>query len=473
MKLNNTNVRQTIDEAKKLLEMEKNISPALRSIIGLLLIFMEVLINRFGLTSSNSSKSPSSDPNRKKQSRKTDGPGRKPGGQEGRIGKQLKPVSDPDVIEVIKLDKRKLPKDSYTDAGFESRQVIDYDVSICVTEYQAQVLLGSNGKRFVAPFPDHVKRPIQYGHITKSTAVYMSQFQLIPYARIVDYFKEQVGLPISPGTLFNFNKGAYDALENFEKIAKSKLVESKRINVDETGVNINGKRLWLHTTCNDKWTYFHPHAKRGKEAMDEIGILPGYKDTACHDHWKPYFQYDCKHALCNAHHLRELEWSKTEDKQQWAAEMQEFLIKLNRQVDEAGGELAKNEQEKVHEAYKNLLKNAEIECPPPDIQKDKPKRGRIKRSKSRNLLERFINYEQETLRFMTDVNVPFTNNQGENDLRMTKVQQKISGCFRSEEGAYIFCRVRAYLITCRKHGISPTDALKMLFQGKMPDFVHL
>lgn len=473
MKLNNANIRHTIDEARKLLEMEENISPALRSIIGLLLIFMEAFINRLGLNSRNSSKSPSSDLDRKKRSKKFNESSRKPGGQEGRIGKQLKPVNDPDVVEVLKLDKRKLPKDNYTEAGFESRQVIDFDVSICVTEYQAQVLVGSSGKRFVAPFPEHVKRPIQYGPRTKATSVYMSQFQLIPYARIVEYFKEQVGFSISPGTLYNFNKGAYDALENFEKTAKSKLIESERINVDETGVNINGKRLWLHTTCNDKWTYFSPHAKRGKEAMDEIGILPYYKGTACHDHWKPYFKYNCKHALCNAHHLRELEWSKAEDKQQWAADMKEFLIELNLQVDKAGGELSEDEQKKIRKTYKNLLIRAEIECPPPDDSKNKPKRGRTKRSKSRNLLERFINYEDEVLRFMTDIHIPFTNNRGENDIRMTKVQQKISGCFRSEEGAHIFCRVRAYLITCRKHGISPNDALDMLFNAKTPDFALL
>jgi len=473
MKLNKTDLRKTMDEAKKLLEMEKNISPALRSVFSLLLVFIEALIIRLGLNSTNSSKSPSSDPNRKKQSKKSDEPNRKPGGQEGRIGTQLRPVSDPDVVEVLKLDKRKLPKDDYTDAGFESRQVIDFDVSVCVTEYQAQVLLGSNGKRFVASFPEHVKRPIQYGPKTKATSVYMSQFQLIPYERIVDYFKQQIGLPISPGTLFNFNKGAYDALKNFEKITKSKLVESECINVDETGININGKRLWLHTVCNDKWTHFYSHAKRGKEAMDEIGILPDYKGTVCHDHWKPYFKYNCKHALCNAHHLRELEWSKKEDKQQWAADMQEFLIKLNRQVEETGGELPKAEQCKVRKTYKSLLKKAEIECPPPDNPKDEPKRGRIKRSKSRNLLERFIDYENEVLRFMTHVHVPFTNNQGENDLRMTKVQQKISGCFRSREGALIFCRVRAYLITCRKHGVPPNEALKILFNGKTPDFLHL
>ena len=469
MKLNNENIKETIDNAKSLLSKEKNISPALRSVFQLLLIFMEVMLERLSLNSKNSSKPPSSDPNRKKSSgRKTN---KKPGGQPGRIGKQLKPISDPDKVEVLKIDKRTLPRDKYTDSGYEARQIVDFEVSVCVTEYRAQVLVDSHGKRYVASFPAHVKRPIQYGPKTKASAVYMSQHQLTPYARIVDHYSDQMGLNISQGSLFNFNKEAYEALESFEEIAKLNLIKSTRINADETGVNINGKRLWLHTACNDKWTHFYPHTKRGSEAMDAIGILPNFKGVLCHDHWKPYFQYACKHALCNAHHLRELEWAATEDAQRWAAEMKSFLSQLNEKVDKAGGKLGTKQQVKCRKAYKELLAKAQIECPPPDVPKKKKKRGRPKKSKSRNLLERLINFEDDVLRFMQDADVPFTNNQGENDLRMTKVQQKISGCFRSEEGARIFCRVRAYLITCRKHGVGATEALKTLFKGKLPDFV--
>ena len=469
MKLNNENVKETIDNAKALLAKEKNISPALRSVIQLLLVFMEVMLNRLSLNSKNSSKSPSSDPNRKKSStrKKTN---KKPGGQPGRIGKQLKPVSDPDQVEHLTLDKRKLPRDRYTEAGFEARQVIDVDVSICVTEYRAQILIGSDGKRYVAPFPAFVKRPIQYGPKAKACSVYMSQFQLIPYARIIDYFSAQVGLNISQGSIFNFNKEAYDALENFEAIAKSKLIESPCIHADETGVNINGKRLWLHTACNDKWTHFYPHAKRGCDAMNAIGILPSFAGVLCHDHWKPYYQYACKHALCNAHHLRELEWSATEDNQVWAKEMKCFLSQLNQQVDAAGGKLSVKQLNECRKAYKALLAKAQIECPLPDVS-EKNKRGRPKKSKSRNLLERFIDFEDDVLRFTENIHVPFTNNQGENDLRMTKVQQKISGCFRSEQGAFIFCRVRAYLISCRKHGVEATEALEILFKGELPNFV--
>lgn len=470
MTLNNDNIKETINSAKSLLAKEKNISPALRSVIQLLLTFMQAMLERISLNCKNSSKPPSSDPNRLKSTQKNTTK-KKPGGQTGRTGKQLKPVSNPDKIKWIKLDRRTLPKGDYAESGFETRQVIDFEVSIFVTEYRAQVLVKSDGKRYVAPFPKYVKRPIQYGSKAKASAVYLSQFQLMPYGRIVDYFSEHMGLNVSQGSLFNFNKEAYIALERFETIAKRKLTESACVHADETGINIKGKRVWLHTACNDKWTHFYPHARRGSNAMDEIGVVPKVTGVLCHDHWKPYYKYACKHALCNAHHLRELEWAATEDQQSWALDMKKFLSRLNEKVAEAGGKLNEKQQAQCRKSYKTLIKKAQVECPPPDRPDKTNKQGRPKKSKSRNLLERFIHFENDVLRFTEDENVPFTNNQGENDLRMTKVQQKISGCFRSEEGAYIFCRIRAYLITCRKHDIGATEALAILFNGKLPNFV--
>ena len=196
----------------------------------------------------------------------------------------------------------------------------------------------------------------------------------------------------------------------------------------------------LHIQC--PMDSFFPHEKRGCDAIDEIGILPMFKGVLCHDHWKPYFKYDCQHALCNAHHLRELERAWEQDNQKWARDMRDLLKEINIAVDDAGGQLNQADSEEYRKKYRDLLEKAQIECPPPDESKRKKgQRGRLKRSKSRSLLERLVGYETETLRFMDEIIVPFTNNQGENDLRMTKVHQKISGCFRSMEGAKIFCRI--------------------------------
>ena len=473
MTIEDIDVDAAIDSVKELLKTERGLSPALRSSLEVMLLLVSLLLNRITLNSKNSSKPPSTDPNRKKTSRKGKSD-RKPGGQKGHDGTTLEPVDDPDEVTDIKIDRRSLPKGTqYQEAGYEARQVIDIDIARFVTEYRAQVLEDVQGNRYVASFPDGVKRPVQYGLSLKANAVYMSQFQLVPYDRIRDYFQDQMHIPVSVGSLFNFNKEAYEGLDSFGEWAKNKLARSDLMHADETGVNIGGKRHWLHCASTASLTWLYPHAKRGTLAMDEEGILPLFKGVLCHDHWKPYYRYDCLHALCNAHHLRELERAWEQDHQQWAREMQMLLIEMSKVIDDAGGSLPPDEAEQWRQRYRKLLEKADVECPPPDESQRKGKRGRLKRSKARNLLERLRDFEQDVLRFMEVEYVPFTNNQGENDLRMTKVQQKISGCFRSMQGAKIFCRVRSYLSTCRKQGMTATQALALLFEGKSPDFMKM
>jgi transposase len=469
MTINNIDVEDTIDRVKTLLAEEEDLSPALKSSLEVLLLLVALLANRFGLNSKNSSKPPSADPNRKKEPKSKSS--RKPGGQKGRNGTTLKPVADPDQIKVLPVDRSTLPPGKYRDAGFEARQVIDLDISTVVTEYRAQVLEDQQGNRYVAPFPEGVTRPAQYGIGVKAHSVYMSQFQLIPYHRIEDHFLEQMQIPVSAGSIFNFNQDAYDRLELFDQWIRKQLALSGLVHADETGINIGGKRVWLHNASNPEFTFFSPHAKRGTEALDEIGILPQFTGTLCHDHWKPYFKYGAHHALCNAHHLRELERAWEQDKQKWAADMAALLKEINRSVLDAGSHLDGIAAAPYRRRYRTLLEEAEKECPPPDESQRKGRRGRLPRSKARNLLERLRDFEAEVLRFMENEEVPFSNNLAENDIRMTKVQQKISGCFRSWDGAKMFCRIRSYLSTCRKQGVSASEALRLLFEGKSPQFM--
>jgi len=472
VKIENIDVDSAIDSVRDLLKNERGLSPALRSALEVLIVLVSLLLNRVTLNSKNSSKPPSSDPNRKKSSRRKSH--RKPGGQVGHKGATLHTVEDPDEVTELMIDRRTLPKGTeYRDAGVETRQVIDIDFSRFVTEYRAQILEDSQGNQFVANFPEGVTRPVQYGLKLKANAVYLSQFQLIPYDRIRDQFQDQMHIPISVGSVFNFNKNAYHRLAVFERWAKTQLAQSDQMHADETGINIGGKRHWLHCASTDSLTCFFPHAKRGTEAMDEMAILPFFKGVLCHDHWKPYYRYDCAHALCNAHHLRELERAWEQDGQEWAKSMQSLLIDIRSAVENAGGCLPADEAKRWRRRYRYLLKKADIECPPPDESQRKGKRGRLKRSTARNLLERLRDFEEDVLRFMVVQDVPFTNNQGENDLRMTKVQQKISGCFRSMEGAKIFCRIRSYLSTCRKQGVTSTEALTLLFEGNYPTFMKI
>jgi transposase len=469
MKIDNIDIQAAIEKAQAVIREDKQMAAGTKSIVEILILVITLLANRLNLNSTNSSKPPSSDPNRKKKPKpKT---GRNQGGQKGHIGTTLKKVDDPDVIEPIKIDRRTLPDGNYHDAGYEARQVFDIDISRVVTEYRAQVLEDDNGNRYVAHFPNGVTKAVQYGTGIKAHAVYLSQFQMIPYNRVQDYFADQLQIPISEGSIFNFNEQAYDALDAFENHAKEQLIATPVAHADETGINMGGARYWLHCVSDPYWTLYYPHERRGMEAFEAMGVLPWFKGILCHDHWKPYYRLDCTHALCNAHHLRELTRAWEQDNQQWAYDMKDLLEKINSRVIDAGGSLNALQAGIYRSQYRKLIQKAEIECPEPTRPKKKGKRGRIKKSKSRNLLERLRDYENDVLRFMENEQVAFSNNLGENDIRMTKVQQKISGCFRSIEGARIFCRIRSYLSTCRKQGIKASHALDLLFNGKLPEFV--
>ena len=344
MKIEKIDIEATIKKAQVLVREDKQLSAATKSIVEILILIISLLANRLNLNSTNSSKPPSSNPNRKK--RPNSKTGKKPGGQKGHVGTTLKKVDDPDKVEVIKVDRSKLPAGRYRQVDFESRQVFDIDISRVVTEYRAQILEDDKGNRFVAPFPDGVTKAVQYGTGLKAHSVYMSQFQLVPYNRIQDHFADQLHIPVSEGSIFNFNKQAFRLLADFENQANNALAASYFAHADETGINIGGKGHWLHCVSNDDWTLYYPHEKRGKDAMDDMGILSRFKGILCHDHWKPYYKYDCTHALCNAHHLRELTRAWEQDGQQWAKKLKKLLETINCKVNDAGGALNAQESEK-------------------------------------------------------------------------------------------------------------------------------
>jgi len=460
-------ILKSVEEVEAILSKSEDLPPALVAAIKMLITIVKLLADRVNTNSHNSSKPPSTDPNREKKTKS--GNGKPPGGQPNHKGSTLELSDDPDEIKLIPVEQARLPLGHYEEAGYERRQVFNIRISRHIIEYRAQILKNEQGGQFKADFPIGLTRPVQYDASVKANAVYMSQFQLIPYDRIQAHFSELFDLPVSAGSLYNFNDEAFKRLGLFETVAKEKLRREALLHVDETGVNINGKKAWLHVASNARWTMIACHAKRGKEAMDAIGILPHFKGMMVHDHWKPYYRYtDCLHILCNAHHKRELTRSHELDGQIWAKNMEDLLDKINTSVKKAGGHLPKDECEKWRKKYRHLLERADIECPPPTPPDNAKKKRWLARSKSRNLLERLRNYEEDVLRFMEDPLAPFTNNQGERDFRMTKVQQKISGCFRSER----VCRVRSYLSTCRKQGVGIGEALECLFNGTWPEFIQ-
>ena len=468
MSVENIDVNGVIEETNKLLENEKYISPAIRACLKIQLLLINILVNKLWLNSGNSSIPPSQDPNRNKNKDK-DKTWKKPGGQKWRKGKTLAKVDNPDKVVEIKVDRCNLPEWNYKPIGYEARQEFDIDISISITEFRAEILENERWEKYTAIFPKWIKSSTQYWNWVKSHCVYLSQYQLIPYNRVWEYFEDQVKLPISMWSISNFNQGAYDLLDTFENRVKHELINSRILHADETWININGKRHWLHWCSNKNWTLLYPHKKRGKEAMDEIWILEFFIWLLSHDHWKPYYAYKLiLHCLCNAHHLRELERVTEQDDYKWWETMKKFLINLNNIVEDSGWALTETEVKPYIEEYQKILKEADIECPwvePPPNKDWKKKRWWVKQTKARNLLDRLINYQDDVLRFAVDKDAPFSNNLWERDIRMTKVQQKISWCFRSMEGAKTFCRIRSYISSARKQWFTASYALRALFDG--------
>lgn len=473
MTLSEVDIKGALARAKEMAASDRSLPSSVRAVLELLVLIIELLLRRGNINSRNSSVPPSQDPYRKKSAGKVvcGERKRKPGGQSGHKGETIERIAKPDQVEELAIDRRTLPHGhDYRRVEDEIRQVINISITRIVIEYRAEVVEDENGRQYRAEFPQGVTRPVQYGASVKAEAVYLSGYQLLPLNRVQEFFRDQAGIELSAGTLHNFRKEAYERLADFEKVARSQLSAAPIGHFDETGVNIAGKLAWMHSASNALWTLYGVHEKRGKEGIDALGVLPAFSGIACHDHWKPYFKYNCLHALCNAHHTRELNGVIDNEGYTWAHDMKRLMERIHAAVAAAGGALSPKAQAAYRRQYRKILARGKKECP---RNKATPhRRGRTRQSKPTNLLDRLRDYEDETLRFISNPIVPFSNNQAERDIRMTKLQQKTSGCFRSFEGANIFARIRSYLSTCQKHGLSATAALSSLFDQKLPEFIR-
>lgn len=355
------------------------------------------------------------------------------------------------------------------------RQVYDLPpLQLQVSEHQAEVKsCPVCGMENQGRFPKDVCHPVQYGAVVKGIMVYLMEGQLLPSGRTVAVLDEVFGATVSEGTLYNARAQCFEAIEPMTTAIATHLQQATVEHFDETGMRVNGKLWWLHVACTAGLTYYFVHPKRGKAAIDAMNILPQFQGKAVHDSWVSYGSYEgCKHYLCNAHHLRELTFIFERYQQPWAFQMMLLLGTMKHQVDEAKATgqlaLASDQILEFEHRYQAVIEQGFAANPPPPPVKT---RGRIKQSPPRNLLHR-LNQQAAVLGFMHDFTVPFDNNQAERDLRMMKLKQKISGGFRSHEGANMFCRIRSYLSTLRKQGIPVLDALVSLFMGN-PIFPEL
>jgi transposase len=421
---------------------------------------------RLALNSTNSSKPPSSDgltkPAPKSLRTKT---GRRPGGQPGHPGLTLQPVVRPDHEIVHRLERctcgacHSCSLDSEPVLDYERRQVFELPQKpLEVTEHQAEIKrCPVSGALVTAAFPPQVNAPAQYGPRFRAQMVYFNEDHFIPYTRLTRICQDLYGQPLSEATVAAANERTYENLAPFEHALWVLLPQAPVNHCDESGLRVASTLHWLHVVSNPHLTFYGVHPKRGREAMDYFDILPRCRNFLVHDHWKAYFTYeDCLHALCNQHHLRELKFLYEEQQEFWAQELSRFLLDLN-QRRLTQGVLDRREFKKCLAAYHAILKKGRRRHPRQE--------GRAAQSKAANLLDRLEDFEMSVLAFAVFAEVPFTNNGGEQDIRMQKVQQKISGCFRTLHGARVSARIRSYISTCRKQGRNILDELEKAILG--------
>jgi transposase len=415
--------------------------------------------------SNNSSKPPSSDHPGKKVKNSRIKSGKPNGGQPGHIGKTKTQAVQPDTIVELK------PQTECACGGhviinneaFLVRQQEDLQPAKVITvEYHAHDgKCDCCGKEYKASFPTGVDSPVSYGPNLRGVITYLNVYQLLPLKRTTEMIKHMYDIDISQGTIMNIMNEAHANLAPVEARIKDEIIQSNVVCFDESGMRVCAQLYWLHSASTEENTVYFIHPKRGRDAMDEMGILPVFTGTAIHDHWKSYYHYLCAHAECNAHHLRHLQWLFEDLGYEWAGEMICLLLRIKRHVELShafdANSLPNESIDEYENAYRKILAIAgKIESP---------------HIESKRMVNRMTEYEQEALLFMYDFDVPFTNNLAERDIRMPKLKQKISGGFRSEDGANAFARIRSFVSTAIKRGKDVYEGLVAVFSGDAYDFL--
>ncbi len=426
---------------------------------------------RLGKNSQNSSKPPSSDafvkPPPRSLRKKS---GRRPGKQAGEAGARLESRAEPDEVVVhqpVSCRSCGSDLDGAAVVGDQRRQVFDLPrIELVAIEHRAQRRACSCGALTTADFPAEATAPVCYGPGVAALGAYLLGRQHLPVERAAEAMADCFGAPVSTGWLAGLLPTAADGLDGFIAAMRAQLAAAPVAHFDETGGRVTAKLRWIHVAATDTHTLYHRASGRGKDSMDVGGVLPAFAGVAVHDGLPAYRKYGLAHGLCAAHHLRELAGMAEATGQDWPTHLADLLVEIHQQVlsAKAGGHTALPARRLAtyRRRYRQLVAQGQALNPPPPRT---GKRGRPKLGPAGSLLRRLDDYQDDVLRFATNFAVPFDNNQAERDIRMVKLQQKISGGWRSETGADAFLTVRSYLSTARKHHRGALDVLRELFTG--------
>lgn len=421
---------------------------------------------RLSKDSHNSSKPPSSDGYQKKpivnQRTKT---GRSLGGQPGHKS-NAKPFHEhPDRVYYHFPNGCDCGTAYWEEKPYETFQVIDLPpIKAYVTEHRKMKYRCRNcGEEFSGEFSATKGNRIQYGPKVRSLAAYLNQYQIIPYNRLKEMFKDLLSIDLSEGSLVNFVKETGKGLNAFKKHVNGCLKHARVLHSDETGVRFEGKTGWMHVVSNQQFTYLHADKSRGRQAIEQMDILPDFTGVLVHDRFGSYFgNWKFRHGLCNAHILRELIYFEEQGDKPWATEIKKLLLKAKEKKD-SGVAIRKHYITRVGNSYRKIVRG-ELQKETYKVKPSKAK-GRPKKSEDHNFLIALNKYWREILLYIEEEDVPFDNNQAERDLRMIKAKQKISGCFRSTTGAESFAIIRSYLSTMKKNNLPILSGLNQIFQN--------
>jgi transposase len=468
-------MRQEVDrchsEFETLLSRSK-ISPEVEALVKSLLTLLGLLVSIFlersvKKTSLNSSK-PSSQTDKDESTPVEPGSHKKGLKENGTVFSNAKTRQTTAVVKVSECKKCGADLSGQAASGHEERTLIDIVFEKVVHTVRAEIkectVCGCESK---GQFPSGMSGPLQYGVGVIAFVLNMLIAQMVSLNRIQKLLSSLIGEMLSQTTILNYVLTLYNALAEWERVSIELLLKQSAINTDETSLRVNKKNMWVHVLSAGDITLKFLHPKRGKEAIEEIGIIPRYGGVIIHDCWSSYFSYEhLVHALCGSHLLRELTFIFESNAYRWAKNMKRLLKQTCAIVSRRKTKkLTPKEYSRLQRRYRNILARGQKELP---LLPAKPngRRGKIAKSDAHNLWERLKKHEAAVLLFAVKAAVSFTNNRAERDLRMGKVKQKVSGCFRNPLFAKAYCRISSYLQTMAYKGYSPLIAIQIALNGK-------